>query len=127
MKIVYQFLRFTGVGVTCFAIDYGIMVLLTEVFEIKYLYSTGISFTIATVINYFFSSKFVFEHKNRTKFDIFIFIFMGMIGLGINQMLMWWLVEKIAIIYLIAKVISGVIVSFYNFITRKAFLERGSI
>lgn len=125
-KLIFQFIRFSFVGVTCFGIDYGIMVLLTEVFDIRYIVSSGISFTLATVINYFLSCRFVFDHKNKGRFDLFVFVFMGAVGLGLNQILMWFIVEKIGIIYLITKFISGIIVSFYNFITRKLFLERGT-
>ncbi|MGI6736564.1 MAG: GtrA family protein [Anaerovoracaceae bacterium] len=123
-RLFLQFMRFTGVGVTCFAIDYAIMVLLTEVFGVRYLYSAGISFTIATVINYFLSSRFVFDHENKGRFDGLIFVALGAAGLGLNQLLMWFIVEKLGISYLIAKVVSGILVSFYNFTTRKLFLER---
>lgn len=124
MQIIRQFIKFTGVGMTCFAIDYGIMVLLTEVFGIKYIYSAGISFTIATIINYFLSTKFVFDSKGKSGYDLLFFVVLGAAGLALNQLLMWWLVSILGLSYLIAKLISGILVSFYNFITRKIFLER---
>ena len=124
-KLILQFIHFSFVGVTCFAIDYCLMVLLKEVGGIGYLVSSGISFTIATVINYFLSSKFVFDHRTKGRFDLIIFVLLGAGGLGINQILMWVLTEKAGIIYLVSKLISGILVSFYNFVTRKLFLERG--
>lgn len=122
--LIKQFMRFTMVGVTCFGLDYGIMVLLTEAAGLRYLYSTGISFVIATVINYFLSSRFVYDHRRKSRWDLILFVVLGAIGLGINQWLMWFFVERIGIIYLITKFISGILVSFYNFITRKLLLER---
>ena len=71
-KLILQFIHFSFVGVTCFAIDYCLMVLLKEVGGIGYLVSSGISFTIATVINYFLSSKFVFDHQTKGRFDLII-------------------------------------------------------
>ncbi|MGI6722046.1 MAG: GtrA family protein [Anaerovoracaceae bacterium] len=125
IRLIKQFIRFTGVGLTCFAIDYGIMILLTEAFGLKYLWSTGISFTIATVINYFLSSRFVFNHQNGGRLDLIIFVVLGAVGLVLNQLLMWLFVEHVGIPYYFTKIISGILVSFYNFATRKLFLERG--
>lgn len=124
MKLLLQFVRFTGVGVTCFAIDYALLILLTEIFDLRYIYSAGISFIIATVINYFLSVRFVYEHKSSKKYDAIVFIVLGVLGLGLNQVIMWCFVEHVAIDYRITKFISGIIVSFYNFTSRKLFLER---
>ncbi len=37
-KLISQFMKFGIVGVIAFVIDYGFMVLLTEVFGVPYLY-----------------------------------------------------------------------------------------
>ena len=44
-KLIEQIFKFGIIGVLAFVIDYGIMILLTEVFNINYLISSGISFT----------------------------------------------------------------------------------
>ena len=46
-----------------------------------------------------------------------------MIGLVINQVMMWFLVEFLGILYFIAKIFATAVVMVYNFITRKIFLE----
>ena len=117
-------MRFTGVGVTCFAIDYGIMVILLKVFHVPELYATGISFSIATVINYFLSSRFVYDHKKKGKLDGLIFFILSCAGLGLNQLLTLYFFGHLGITMYITKIITGILVSFYNFTTRKLFLER---
>ena len=55
-----QFFKFGFVGVICFLIDYGVMVLLTELLNIPYLASCAISFSISVIVNYCLSMKYVF-------------------------------------------------------------------
>ena len=124
LRLVWQFIRFSFVGGTCFAIDYGLMVLLTEVCDIRYIYSSALSFVIATIINYFLSVRFVFDHQDHGHKDLSVFIVLGAIGLGLNQVMMFVLVDQFTIHYMIAKLIAGIMVSFYNFASRKTFLER---
>lgn len=125
-ELVKQFIRFTATGVTCFAIDFGIMVLLKEVFAFYYLVASGISFCIATAVNYLISVKWVYftKDKRANPLAFLVFLFLSAIGLGLNQILMWTLAGKAGLNYMLAKLISGVLVSFYNFITRKKYLER---
>lgn len=49
-KLIEQIMKFGIVGVLCFAIDYGLMIFLTEVFGISYLISSGISFSVSVIV-----------------------------------------------------------------------------
>ena len=60
-KLINQILKFGIVGVIAFIIDYGILILLTEVFNIYPLISAAISFTIYVIFNYISSVKWVFD------------------------------------------------------------------
>ncbi len=126
MKLFKQFIKFTATGMSCFAIDFSIMVFLTEVCGIRYLLSSGISFTIATAVNYLISVNWVYSVRDKRikKIEFIIFISLSAIGLGLNQALMWLMVEKLNIYYMASKVVSGATVGFYNFTTRKIYLER---
>ena len=119
-------MKFGFVGFLCFFIDYGIMVFLTEVFDINYLMSSGISYSISTVINYILSVTIVFEtdkKKNRVK-EFVLFVFLSVIGLGVNELCMKVGVELIGIHYMIVKIGATAVVMVYNFITRKIFIEK---
>lgn len=127
ISLFQQILRFAVVGGGAFLIDYGIMIFLTEVIGINYLISSGISFTVSVIFNYIMSVKWVFnvtEDRSQTQ-DFLVFIVLSVIGLGINQLVMWLAVDKLGIFYMISKIGATAIVMVYNFITRKVFLENG--
>lgn len=125
-KLIEQIMKFGIVGVLCFVIDYGLMIFLTEVFGISYLISSGISFSVSVIVNYKLSLKFVFKtDESRNKIiEFIIFVVLSVIGLGINQVLMWICVDKLHIFYMISKIGVTAVVMVYNFITRKLILEK---
>ena len=56
--------------------------------------------------------------------ELTVFIGLSVVGLGLNQVLMWIFVDKLNIYYMLSKIIATAIVMVYNFITRKLFIER---
>lgn len=124
-KLVEQIMKFGVVGFLCFFIDYFVLFAATEILGINYLISSGISFSVSVIINYILSTKFVFQTKqdtNKMK-EFMVFVILSLIGLLINQIIMWITVEKVSIYYMLGKIIATAIVMVYNFITRKIFLE----
>lgn len=125
-SLIKQLIRFGVVGGTAFLIDYGIMIFLTEVFGFNYLVSSMISFCLSTIYNYIMSIKWVFyvsSERSHVK-DLSTFVILSVIGLGINQLIMWLAVDKWGIYYMISKIVATAIVMVYNFVTRKMFLEK---
>lgn len=124
-KLILQMVKFGAVGFLCFFIDYGIMLLLTELAGVNYLISCSISFSVSVIVNYLLSMHFVFaakaNMKKRTQFVIFVIL--SVIGLGLNQLFMWLFVDLVHIPYQIAKLAVTAIVMLFNFVTRKVFLE----
>lgn len=126
-KLIDQILRFGIVGILAFVIDYGLMVFFTEILNIYYLWSTMISFTISVAFNYFASVKWVFNVDNgkSKSANLVFFISFSIIGLGINQLIMWLGVDKFQISYLIVKFLATAVVMIFNFVTRKLYFENG--
>lgn len=125
-SLLQQLIRFGVVGGSAFAIDYAILFLLTEAFGFNYLISGAISFTVSVIFNYILSIKWVFNvagERKQTQ-DMAVFIILSVIGLGINQLIMWVAVDKFHIYYMISKIGATAIVMVYNFVTRKIFLEK---
>lgn len=124
-KLIAQFMKFGIVGVIAFVIDYGVMIFLTEVFDVPYLISTTVSFVVSVIFNYFASMRFVFKRKDdmSRRREFIIFIVLSVCGLGINDLLMWLMVDSLYIDYRLSKIVVTVVVAVWNFVTRKIFLE----
>ena len=139
-KLLAQIIKFGAVGFLCFFIDYAIMVGLTELVGIPSLISSGVSYTISTIVNYILSVTVVFDaDKEANKVVQFIvFVVLSLIGLGINQLCMWGgtsllehLMEQSQALaaysryaYMVVKIFATAVVMVYNFITRKIFIEK---
>nr|WP_216662635.1 GtrA family protein [Adlercreutzia sp. ZJ473] len=120
-------MKFGVVGVIAFVIDYGLMVALTELFGVNYLVSATISFIVSVTFNYFASMRYVFTHKEgmSRRREFVIFVVLSVIGLLINDALMWLGTGMLGISYLITKIFATAVVMVWNFVTRKKFLDAG--
>lgn len=123
--LLAQFFKFGIVGFLAFLIDYGLLAFLTECFGVNYLISATIGFTVSVVFNYLASMRFVFTHKEglskRKEFTIFVLL--SIVGLLLNNSIMWAGVELVHGHYLIVKLFATAIVMLWNFGTRKKFLD----
>lgn len=124
-KLIAQIMKFGVVGVIAFFIDYGILCFLTEICGVYYLLSSMFSFIVSVIFNYLASMKYVFsgrEGMNKYK-EFAIFIILSIIGLGINQLGMWIMVDILHIFYMISKIFVTALVMVWNFVSRKKCLE----
>lgn len=124
-KLIDQILKFGVVGGLAFLIDYGLLYVLTEFVGIHYLISSVISFTVSLSFNYILSIKWVFDvTKKQTAKEITIFVILSVIGLGINQVVMYVGSDLLHIYYMLTKIVATAIVMVWNFVTRKIFIEK---
>ncbi|MGI6104574.1 MAG: GtrA family protein [Raoultibacter sp.] len=126
-KLIAQFMKFGVVGVIAFIIDYGFLIFFVEVCHIDYLVSATISFTLSVIFNYVASMRYVFSHKEgmSKRREFIIFVILSVLGLGLNNVLLWAGVELLAVDYRITKIFATAVVMMWNFITRKIFLDGG--
>lgn len=124
-KLMQQIVKFGLVGGIAFLLDYGVLYVLTEFVGVHYLVSGMISFTVSVIFNYIMSVKWVFDEnvKQDKKVQFVVFIVLSAIGLGINQVIMWGLVDYLAIHYMLSKIFATGVVMVYNFVSRKVFIE----
>lgn len=124
-NLINQLIKFGLVGGIAFLIDYAVLFICTDFFGLYYLISSFISFTVSTVFNYIASIKWVFNvnENNSKKQNFVLFIIFSIVGLGLNQLIMWYGVEQLHIYYMLVKIGATFIVMCFNFVTRKKFLE----
>lgn len=124
-KLIQQIAKFGVIGIIAFAIDYGLLYVFTEWVGIHYLISSVLSFSISVIFNYVASVRWVFDVKtenSKTK-NFVLFVVFSVIGLGINQPIMWLGVESLHWHYMLVKIFATAVVMVWNFITRKKMLE----
>ena len=126
--LVEQFLKFGVVGALAFVIDYGMLMLLSQVVGWDPVISSVFSFVISLVFNYVASMRFVFERREdlsrRREFTIFVVL--SVIGLLINSACMWAGTAAFgdsALSVTVTKVAATAVVAIWNFVSRKRWLE----
>lgn len=124
-NLLIQIFKFGIVGGTAFVIDFVFLYIFREFCHFPVLISNTLSFCISVIYNYIASVKWVFDvnkEKDARK-QFIIFIIFSVIGLLLNDLIMWVSVDFLSIYYLLAKIIATFIVMIFNFVTRKTFLE----
>lgn len=125
-NLLMQLFKFGIVGVVATLLDFLFLFLFTDVFGLYYLFSAALSFVLSTLFNYAASMRFVFSSKfskDEKSKELVLFVILSVIGLVLNQFLMWFFVEKIALYYMAAKIVATFFVMAWNFISRKVWLE----
>lgn len=123
-----QLFRYAFVGGLAFVVDFGLLALLTEKCGMPYLLSACFGFAGGLLANYLLSIKWVFNKQTADSasavIDFIMFAVIGLIGLGLNALIMWTATEKFGSHYLISKIISTIIVFGWNFIGRRVLITK---
>jgi putative flippase GtrA len=119
-----QFARYLAVGGVAFAADFGTLYVLTEFARLHYLVSAAVGFLLGLALNYLLSRVWVFDRRSMDSAtaEFVVFALIGIVGLGMNEGIIWFVRERIHFHYLVAKAISAGIVLVWNFGARKALL-----
>lgn len=119
-----EFVRSLPVGLVTTVIDFGLLILLTEVFGVHYLISAGVGFLAGQTWSYVASVRWVFARfrarSHKTGFSTFLTL--SGIGLFLTEILLWLAAEQFGMHYLIAKVGVSAVTSLALFFARKRFL-----
>lgn len=144
-KLIAQIMKFAVVGGLSFLIDFAITLVVSTVMRgfgssVETAAAVGgiFGFSISLIFNYFMSMKFVFERKDDLdrKKEFLIFLILSLIGLGLNELILFFgvkicnglvpaIVDKYpTIVTAGVKIVATGIVMVYNFISRKLTLEK---
>ena len=76
------------------------------------------------MVNYALSRTWVFQRRTLKSMpaEMTIFTLIGVVGLGLNELILWFFQAKLRIYYLFAKGVSGGVVLIWNFGARKLAL-----
>ena len=130
-NIVGQFLRYFVTGGLAFIVDFGVFSLALYYFEIHYLISNLIGLMAGNVVNYLLSLGWVFSTEKRKMekhrlLEITIFVTISLVGMGLNEFLMFAMVGLAELNEMFSKIVSAGVVLVYNFLARKFILFKKS-
>lgn len=130
-KIIYhvnrtEFSRYLLAGSLTFLADFLVLVLLTEFAGLNYLWSNLVGVFVGIVVSYFLCIKWVFLNRryNQVVFEFPLFILTCFVGVLLNELMLWALVEFGNIHYLTSKVVVTAVIFVVNFLLKKALLFR---
>ena len=121
-----EFTRYFVAGCLAFGSDFLVLVALTEWGGVNYLLSNVFGFGVGLVISYLLCIRWVFAVR-RLKVptrEFGIFALLALVGLGLNEAVMFLVVEGGEVHYTLAKVAATGVVFVANFVMKKLVLFR---
>lgn len=122
-----QFFRYIFVGGIATVVDWGVLFLLTDFGNIHYLVSAIIAFIAGLITNFSLSKMLVFK-ANEARVNAFVefigYAVIGVIGLGITELIMFVFTNRLNVYYMISKAIATVFVLAWNYIARKLIVYK---
>ncbi len=124
-KVWLQLFRYAFVGGLAFVADYGSLYLLVHYAGLHHLLAAAIAFLLGLFINWQLSTSWVFAGKGRNDIQGFaLFAVIGIIGLALNEGIMYIGTDIAGLHYMISKLLSTLIVFLWNFFARRTFVFR---
>jgi putative flippase GtrA len=121
-QVVSEVIVYAMVSALALAVDFAILYLLVEAAGLHYLLAATCSFTTGAIVAYFLSARLVFRYRrlaNDRRLEFLIFAGIGVIGLAINGVAMFILVEVCGLQYMMAKAAASVVTFSANFAARR--------
>ncbi len=109
-----------------FIFDFGLLYVLTDIAHVFYLLSATISYGMGMIVSYILSVRWAFGKRsmqNKTA-EFLIFIIIGVIGMGLNALILWLWTGLLGLNYLLGRLVSAVIGYVWKFAARKIALFR---
>lgn len=119
-----QFFRYGFVAVASYTVNLGGLVALKQYGHVYYLLAATISFIAGLLVNYALSKFWVFHGSklHNQSHEFLFFSLIGLVGLGLNDLILWILTSGLGLFYVLSNVIATFIVYFWNFGARKKYL-----
>ncbi len=116
-----QFLLFVVIGGGCTLIQYMILYGLTEFLGVAPVISSSIGYVLSAILNYLLNRRLTFSCERKHSESVPRFFAISGAGLIINAAIIYLFQTVGGVHYLIAQIISTIIVLFWNFSANRAW------
>lgn len=116
--------RYFVASLFALVVDVGLLILLAQVFAMPYLVANVFAFISGSIVAYLVSTRWVFENRrlDNKALEYLIFVFIGVLGLGVNEATLWMGTEILFWSLLPAKLLAAGFSFLFNFVVRKIML-----
>lgn len=123
--ILLRFVRFGIVGASGMIVDFGVTWLCKERLRWNKYLSNSLGFTLAATNNYIWNRLWTFESASQAVAREYVsFVLIALIGLGLNNLIIYLLHEKLHWKFYLCKLIAIGCVTFWNFSMNYVFTFR---
>jgi len=120
--MIIKLLKFVVVGFSGLIIDFGLTFICKEKLSLNKYLSNSIGFLVAASSNYFLNRVWTFESENpEIIVEFSSFFFVSIIGLLINNSILWLIHNKVGINFYLAKFGAILITTLWNFFANYYF------
>lgn len=114
--MIAQFVRFTGVGCVSAIGHYGLLIALVQGLAVDAVLASTAGALLGALINYALNYHFTFRSTRCHRESVPRFAAIAIGGLALNSLLMWIGVDGLSLHYLLAQVMTTVLVLFWSFL-----------
>lgn len=116
--------RYFFVASAAFAVDFGSLIILKEIFNFNYLVAATLSFCLGVIVNFYLSTRWIFLDPKFSKkqYEFTGVALVALVGLLLNDLILWFLTSQVGLYYIYSKLFATGVIFFWNFFVRKKLL-----
>ncbi len=131
-QMARRFGRYAVAGGAATAVDFGVLWLLVYVVGLQryplYLFAATAAFLVATVVNYSINRRWAFADRSAQGGGVFLkFLAVAVVGIGLNNLILGLLVERVGWTILLAKLAATVVTTCTNFAANNLWSFRSKV
>jgi putative flippase GtrA len=112
-----KLVKFCVVGLSGMVVDFGTTWILKEKAHINKYLANSAGFILATTSNYFLNRIWTFHsHNQQIAFEYMSFLGISVVGLALNNLIIYLLTDKLRMNFYLAKVFAIGVVTIWNFV-----------
>lgn len=114
---ILKFIKFCVVGASGMVVDFGVTWILKEKLKVNKYIANSIGFILAATSNYVWNRLWTFQSENSgIAVEYLSFIGISIIGLLINNIVVYILNDKLKITFYLSKLFAICVVTLWNFL-----------
>lgn len=122
-------IRYFAASLLALAVDTGTLSLCYRLLHLSLAWSATLGFAAGAITIYFLSIRWVFKARafgNAPAFEFLSFVTIGIVGLGITQLVLWVGVTRLGALAEAVKLVAAVATFVFNYAFRKTLLFASS-